>query len=42
MIKKTGTNPRTGMEIAVIGMAGRCPGAKNIHEFWDNFGILIP
>ncbi|UCH96083.1 MAG: amino acid adenylation domain-containing protein, partial [Candidatus Aminicenantes bacterium] len=25
-----------GMEIAVIGMAGRFPGAKNIHEFWDN------
>ena len=22
--------------IAVIGMAGRFPGAKNIHEFWDN------
>jgi amino acid adenylation domain-containing protein len=26
----------TGLEIAVIGMAGRFPGAKNIHEFWDN------
>jgi acyl transferase domain-containing protein/acyl-CoA synthetase (AMP-forming)/AMP-acid ligase II/acyl carrier protein len=23
-------------EIAVIGMSGRFPGAKNIHEFWDN------
>jgi amino acid adenylation domain-containing protein len=23
-------------EIAVIGMAGRFPGAKNIHEFWEN------
>src|SRR5262249_36326401 len=22
--------------IAVIGMALRCPGAKNIHEFWNN------
>jgi len=22
--------------IAVIGMAGRFPGAKNISEFWDN------
>lgn len=26
----------TGLEIAVIGMAGRFPGAKNIAEFWDN------
>lgn len=27
---------RTGLEIAVIGIAGRFPGAKNILEFWDN------
>jgi 3-oxoacyl-(acyl-carrier-protein) synthase/acyl carrier protein len=27
---------KTGLEVAVIGMAGRFPGAKNIHEFWDN------
>lgn len=27
---------RTGMEIAVIGMAGRFPGAGNINEFWEN------
>ena len=26
----------TGLEIAVIGMAGRFPGAKNINEFWNN------
>jgi amino acid adenylation domain-containing protein len=26
----------TGLEIAVIGMAGRFPGAKNIEAFWDN------
>jgi len=25
----------TGLEIAVIGMAGRFPGAGDIHEFWD-------
>ena len=25
-----------GLEIAVIGMAGRFPGAKNIDQFWDN------
>ncbi|NIM10749.1 MAG: acyltransferase domain-containing protein [Candidatus Aminicenantes bacterium] len=29
-------NNRTGLEIAVIGMAGRFPGAKDIHEFWNN------
>jgi acyl transferase domain-containing protein/acyl carrier protein len=27
---------RTGLEIAIIGMAGKFPGAKNIHEFWEN------
>jgi len=27
---------RTGLEIAVIGMSGRFPGAKNIHQFWQN------
>ena len=26
----------TGLEIAVIGMAGRFPGAKNLDRFWDN------
>ena len=26
----------TGMEIAVIGMAGRFPGANNVDAFWDN------
>ncbi len=26
----------TGMEVAVIGMAGRFPGAKNVEEFWAN------
>jgi len=29
-------NNQTGLEIAVIGMSGRFPGAENIHEFWDN------
>lgn len=27
--------PITGLEIAVIGMAGRFPGARNIAQFWD-------
>jgi phthiocerol/phenolphthiocerol synthesis type-I polyketide synthase E len=27
---------KTGLEIAVIGMGGRFPGAKNIGEFWEN------
>jgi amino acid adenylation domain-containing protein/non-ribosomal peptide synthase protein (TIGR01720 family) len=26
----------TGLEIAVIGMAGRFPGANNIESFWEN------
>lgn len=28
--------PFTGNEIAIIGMAGRFPGARNIEEFWQN------
>ena len=27
---------KTGMEIAIIGMSARFPGAKNIDQFWDN------
>ena len=26
----------TGMEIAIIGMAGRFPGANTVEAFWDN------
>jgi phthiocerol/phenolphthiocerol synthesis type-I polyketide synthase E len=26
----------TGMEVAIIGMAGRFPGARNVEEFWRN------
>lgn len=29
-------NSRAGLEVAVIGMAARLPGAENISEFWDN------
>ncbi|MDQ1354882.1 MAG: polyketide synthase PksJ, partial [Acidobacteriota bacterium] len=29
-------NSRTSHEIAVIGMAGIFPGARNLHEFWEN------
>ncbi|MEL6354982.1 MAG: type I polyketide synthase [Cyanobacteria bacterium J06627_28] len=32
----TSTAETTGLEIAVIGMAGRFPGAQNISEFWQN------
>ncbi|MCY9513732.1 type I polyketide synthase [Paenibacillus apiarius] len=34
----SGSNGReyTGSEIAVIGMSGRFPGAKNLREYWDN------
>ncbi|MEH2065248.1 MAG: SDR family oxidoreductase [Nostoc sp.] len=27
---------RTGSEIAIIGMSGRFPGAKNVDDFWQN------
>jgi amino acid adenylation domain-containing protein len=36
MTKKMQKNTQSGLEIAVIGMACRFPGAKNIHEFWNN------
>jgi len=29
-------NIKTGLEIAVIGMAGRFPGARTIAQFWEN------
>jgi acyl transferase domain-containing protein len=29
-------NDWTGMEVAVVGMAGRFPGARNIEQFWAN------
>ncbi|QLE59267.1 SDR family NAD(P)-dependent oxidoreductase [Nostoc sp. TCL26-01] len=28
--------PQNGLEIAIIGMAGRFPGCSNIDEFWEN------
>lgn len=36
MTKKEDRSVGTGLEIAVIGMAGKFPGAKNIAEFWNN------
>ncbi len=30
------SNVYNGLEIAVIGMSGRFPGAENINEYWDN------
>ena len=30
------TSTKTGMEIAVIGMAGKFPKAENIIEYWEN------
>ncbi|MBD2385755.1 type I polyketide synthase [Cylindrospermum sp. FACHB-282] len=32
----TQTNLQNGSEIAIIGLSGRFPGAKNIDEFWHN------
>jgi polyketide synthase PksJ len=34
--ENAGKNGKNGLEIAVIGMAGRFPGARNIDEFWEN------
>ncbi len=36
MNKETKKNSETGLEIAIIGMSGRFPGAANIDQFWDN------
>jgi iturin family lipopeptide synthetase A len=36
MLEKEVRENKTGLEIAVIGMAARFPGASNINEFWDN------
>ena len=27
---------RSGLEIAIVGISGRFPGAKNVAEFWKN------
>jgi len=29
-------NCSTGLEIAIIGMSGRFPGAKNLDQYWEN------
>ena len=29
-------SPETARDVAIIGMAGRFPGAKNVEEFWQN------
>ena len=36
MAKKNKKSPLTGLEIAVVGMSGRFPGAADIEEFWKN------
>ncbi|MDZ7967876.1 MAG: SDR family NAD(P)-dependent oxidoreductase [Nostoc sp. DedSLP03] len=36
MNNSTVSNYINGSEIAIIGLTGRFPGAKNIDEFWDN------
>ena len=32
----THSEPLEGLDIAIIGMSGRFPGANNIHQFWEN------
>ncbi|MDQ1355348.1 MAG: hypothetical protein QG657_5658, partial [Acidobacteriota bacterium] len=41
MIEIAKEHKYTGLEIAVIGMAGRFPGARNIQEYWDNLKNAI-
>ncbi|MCU0289177.1 MAG: acyltransferase domain-containing protein, partial [Acidobacteria bacterium] len=36
MLEQTENEGLSGLEIAIIGMAGEFPGAKNIKEFWNN------
>ncbi len=36
MSESTEYNDWSGSEIAVVGMAGRFPGARNVQEFWEN------
>lgn len=36
MDKEEEISGRTGLEIAVIGMACRFPGARNVEQFWEN------
>ncbi|HEX2091512.1 MAG TPA: polyketide synthase, partial [Longimicrobiaceae bacterium] len=31
-----GPGERTGLEVAIVGMAGRFPGADDLHAFWRN------
>ena len=35
-MSEQGKSQFTGLEVAVIGMAGRFPGARNIKRFWEN------
>src|SRR6185436_8965337 len=36
MSDQAATGDRTGMEVAIIGMAGRFPGARDVEELWRN------
>lgn len=36
MTKKEEQTHRTGLEIAVIGIAGKFPGANNLEQYWEN------
>lgn len=35
-MEQASTAKRTGLEIAIIGLAGRFPGASNVTDFWRN------
>ncbi len=35
-MQETATGDYAGLDIAIIGLAGRFPGASNVEQFWDN------
>ena len=36
LLDADGAADENGFEVAVIGMAGRFPGAANVNQFWEN------
>eukprot|EP01064_Diplonema_japonicum_P035889 TRINITY_DN7895_c4_g1_i2.p1 TRINITY_DN7895_c4_g1~~TRINITY_DN7895_c4_g1_i2.p1 ORF type:complete len:2605 (+),score=608.25 TRINITY_DN7895_c4_g1_i2:118-7932(+) len=43
-LQPTRKKPKASGSIAIVGMSGRFPGAKNIYQFWDNLkaGAVTP
>lgn len=41
MIKSPSSHSVSDSDIAIIGMSGRFPGAKNVEQFWDNLANSV-